>query len=175
MMTPRDADTLEAVIGEMIDLIGAKRLAAEIGKSATLIYDAASESSSYMLGLPDLLALDHMCWRQHQVAPFYRWQGRQLPKVSNGDRSVSTVETELLDVVERLGPLTGDIKQARHPDGDGGERITRGEGKGIKARTKMIRDALDDIDRAVDAEADAQQIVHDWAGERERRKGSAAE
>ena len=151
MLSPRDADTLEAVVSEMIEILGAKRAAHLLGKGTTVIYDAASESSSYMLPWRALLMLDSECLSVAQIAPMYRWWGRQIRKGSNGKtRVVADLTVELLDVVEKVGELGRHVREAECPNGDGGTAKTPAEIKALKGAIKSLEDEIDDIKLALD-------------------------
>ena len=171
MLQPRDTDALESAVEEVIALLGAKEAAHVIGKSTSLIYDAASDTSAFMLKWEDRLALDAACFERHGAAPFHRWWGRQLAKRADGSsRECEDLMEATLDVGSAVGRLDDAVRHCRRPESDGGHKITPRERIHIKAATKRVRDELDDVDRAVDAEFDAVQLVHDFEGRRARER-----
>ncbi len=171
MLQPRDPDKLESAVEEVIALLGAKEAAHVIGKSPSLIYDAASENSAFMLMEEDRFALDAACFERRGVAPFHRWWGRQLAKHADGSsRECEDLMDALLDVSSAQGRLADTVRHVRHPESDGGHMITPREAIRVKAANKRLRDECDDVDRAVDAALDAVQLVHNFEGRRARER-----
>lgn len=168
-MQPRDPDTLESVVQEMLEVLGRQRMMAVTGLSKTMIYNAANPDMSHRLEIKHLVKLDRVCAQHDSVTPFTTWVRRQVDKDEPDDAENGCVFAAALSLSEAVGVLSGAVRDAKSADSPGGRRIVRREALAIKDLSKKTRTVLDLIDRVVDAEQGGEGyigVIEDLAAKR---------
>ncbi len=157
----RFKNTYAGRIGVIVDRIGAEAAANAIYRKRPLIYKLAD---------PDQPSIPNIRQAQQLDIAYQKAGGLYAPITDllavrtsqTPSRVVSTVEAELLDVMERVGELTTAVKAATQSGSPGGKAITGTERATIEACAEECMEELREIVQSVkesSAPADHSNVV----------------
>ncbi len=149
----RDPDTLQGVAAEYMDALGRVQCQAVIGKDWSAVYKTSQDNDEIRLKLEDFLALDEAMAAAGVEPPFQRYVTRRNARATNaGDGIDKALDEAALEIGHGIGLLHGAVLEVRRHDSPGGSAITHREKCRLKQMSRRLRNQLDELDEAIDAE-----------------------
>lgn len=155
MIKPRDPNTFFGAVSDIIELIGAKAAAASVDLAPSSIYQWSEPESGKRPSLMQAVALDRAAAEATGRAPilavYHEMVGRDArPHVAAefGDR--------MMMLVKEIGDIADARRAAMMPSSSGGTAITVTEYCHISREISEAREALDALQRDLDAERESE-------------------
>ena len=151
-MKPREPHSVESATDETVRIFGGNwhAVGEAIGKGHSLIRKWSDSTQGGTPLLKQALTLDKLSLAMSGQAPFYDFYTRELENIRSPEHAAQLPLMRLAHVVEEVGDVGREIRNARCPHGEGGGQITPGESLGIRTQIEAVRKALDALEKDVE-------------------------
>lgn len=154
MTTHPGADTLQSVIVEFIDALGAKECARLIGKAEYTIYKARNLLGGYMIPHEDFLRLDAAVAAvrgEASATPYQLFVARRVRAMSgiDGGSATQNLIRSALDVGAAVGALQTLVGEVTDASGPAGDHLSPNEREVVRAAIVRVQPLLVRLEHAV--------------------------